>query len=300
MVNAVIALLTTIWGTTYFVIREGLEDIPPFSAAGIRFALAAFLMAALARVLSRREGGTAPGIGLSIAMGVGNFAISYGIVYWAEQVLTSGLVSVLWAVFPMMIAACGHIFIPGERLYLGQWGGFVVGFIGVVVLFMGDLRGLGPAAIPAGAVTLLSPAAAAVGQTIIKRYGQGTNSLMLNRNGMLIGAALLAATALIFEGDDKIYITVSAVGSVAYLTLFGTVVTFGLYFWVLRYAPSYKLSLIAYLTPILALTVGAVLGDEPVGVFTVLGTVSILGGVALVSYGGGGMRSVAGRRASDS
>jgi drug/metabolite transporter (DMT)-like permease len=279
---AVIALLSTIWGTTYFVIRAGLEDLPPFTAAAVRFGLACALMAVLAHLLAGREGGGRPTWTMNVAMGLFNFGASYGIVYWAETILPSGLVSVLWAVFPMMIAVCAHWFLPGERLRLRQWGGFLVGFCGVALLFSTDLTNLGPRAIPAGLVLLLSPAASALGHTYVKRHGKAVSSLLLNRNGMAIGALALAAVAVMRERDVAVQWTTLAVASVLYLAVIGTTLTFGLYFWVMRYAPAYRLSVTSYLTPVLALTVGAVAGGEPVGLHTIAGMALIISGVGLV------------------
>ena len=280
--DAVIAVLSTIWGSTYFVIRTGLQDLPPFTSAAVRFAIACALMTVLAWLFASREGGGKPSWSLSLVTGLCNFGASYGIVYWSETILPSGLVSVLWAVFPMMAAVCAHWFIPGERLRLGQWLGFLVGFGGVVLLFYTDVADVGPQAISAGLVLLLSPLLVALGQTHVKRHGAAVSSLLLNRNGMAISALVLATAALVSERDVPVQWTAQAVASVLYLAVIGTCVTFGLFFWALRYAPVYRLSVISYLTPVLALTLGAVAGGEPVGPQTVVGVALILAGVGLV------------------
>lgn len=280
--DAVIAVLSTIWGSTYFVISAGLEDLPPFTAAAVRFGLACALMTVVARLLAGREGGGRPPVTMSVVMGLLNFAVSYGIVYWAETILPSGLVSVLWAVFPMMVAVCAHLFVPGEQLRLRQWSGFLIGFCGVALLFYTDLAQLGPQAIPAGLVLLISPAASALGQTYIKRHGAAVSSLLLNRNGMAIGALALAAVAVARESDVPVQWTAQAIASVLYLAVVGTTLSFGLYFWAMRHAPAYRLSVISYLTPVLALSLGAVAGDEPVGLHTIAGAAMITSGVGLV------------------
>lgn len=223
-----VALLCLIWGSTWLVIREGLEDLPPFTSAALRFGLAALVMAALAPSLARREGGGRPPLALVLAMGGLNFAASYGIVYWAETRLPSGVVSVLWAVFPMTLGLVGHRMLPGERLAGRQWGGIALGLVGVVLLFRTDLAAMGPGAVGAGAVLLLSPVAAALGTALIKRDGAGVSSVLLNRDGMALGSVLLAGLALGWERDEPLRWTATAVGSVLYLSLLGTVVTFGL------------------------------------------------------------------------
>lgn len=275
-------VLCLIWGSTWLVIKEGLRDLSPFSGAAYRFTLAAAILAVAAPWLHRLEGGGRPPLRLVLAMGSLNFALSYGIVYSAETVIPSGLASVLWGVFPMVMALMGHRFLPGERLDARGLAGFSVGLFGVVVLFATDLRAIGPDALRLGAVLLLSPLAAAVGQTVIKREGGRSSATLLNRDGMLVGAVLLWGAALFSEDPLGVTWSRRALFSVTYLAAFGTVVTFGLYYWLLRYVPSSKLSLIAYVTPAAALWLGWLVDDEPLRVSTLIGTALVFGGVALV------------------
>jgi len=279
-----IGTLCAIWGSTWLVIKKGLTELPPLTAAGIRFSLAAVVMALVARALARREGGERPRASLVAALGVLNFAVSYGLVYFAETRLPSGLVSVLWGVFPILMGVAGHFFLPGERLAARQALGLFVGFAGVLGLFWTDVRGIGPDSVWTGLLLLMSPAVSVVGQTLVKLHGQGTSSVLLNRNAMALGAALLLIAAGVFERDAPVTFGVAAWASLAYLALIGTVVTFGLYFWLLRFAPSYQLSLIAYVVPVIALWLGAFDG-EPVEPSTIVGTGLVVGGVALVGRG---------------
>ena len=123
---------------------------------------------------------------------------------------------------------------------------------------------------------------AALGNTLIKRHGSEVSSALLNRNGLAIGALLLIAAALAVEQGAPMRWTPAALASIAYLSLFGTVLAFGLYFWLLRHAPAYRVSLISYVTPAIALLLGALAGDEPLTAATLGGTALILCGVALV------------------
>lgn len=280
-----IALLCLIWGSTWIVIQEGLRDLPPFTSAAARFLVAAAAMSVVAHLLHRREGGERPPWKLSLALGALNFGVSYGIVYWAETRLPSSLVSVLWSVFPMLMAISGHLYLPAERLRGRQWAGFAVGFLGVALLFATDLRGIGPGAVPAGAILLVSPIISVVGTTMLKRDGAHVSSVLVNRDGMWIGAAMLCAAAWLFERGAPVAWTGSAIASVLYLALAGTVVTFSLYFWLLRRVPANKLGLIAYVTPAVALLLGGLVGKEPITAWTLSGTALILGGVGLVVRG---------------
>lgn len=281
-IRVLLGVLCLIWGSTWIVIKEGLRDLPPLTSAGIRFAVAAVVMVAVAGMLSRREGGTAPPWWLSVIQGTMNFAISYGLVYHAETVLPSGLVSLMWGVYPMLQALAGHHFLEGERLRRRQWIGFAVALTGLAVLFRTDVQAFGSEGVPTAMLLLLSPISVTVGTTVVKKYGCGVSSALLNRNGMLIGAVLLLVAAFVFERGAPVRWTASAIASIGYLAIMGTVVTFSLYFWLLRYAPAHKLSLITYVTPTIALVLGWTVGDEPMTGFTLLGAGLILTGIVFV------------------
>ncbi len=263
------------------MIKESLGALPAFSAAAMRFSVAAVVFTLLAPALSRREGGATPGAALSLVMGLLNFGISYGIVYWGEQILPSGLASVLWATFPLMVALLGHFTLPAERLAPRQWIGFVVAFSGIILLFVKDLAAIGPEARFVGLVFLLSPFSAAIGQVVVKRYAAQVSSALLNRNGMWIGAASLWSVALWREDVTAIVLTSGGAASILYLALFGTVTTFGLYYWLLRHTTANGMSLIAYITPVAAVFLGSWLGDEALTSSLAIGASLVLAGLTL-------------------
>jgi drug/metabolite transporter (DMT)-like permease len=279
-----VGVLCLIWGSTWIVIKGGLRDLPPFTSAGVRFALAAMVMVSVAAALHRKEGGRRPPTWLWLVQGTTNFAIPYGVVYHTETVLPSGLVALLWGVYPMLQAVAGHWFLPGERLRPAQFAGFGAAFAGLVLLFRTDIRGFGPDGVPTALVLFISPLTVVVGTTLIKRYGGPVSSTLLNRNGMLVGAVLLLGVAAASERGQPATWTGPAIASVLYLALVGTVLTFSLFYWLLRWTPAHKLALIAYVTPAIALTLGWAVGREPVTAATVGGAVLILTGVALVVH----------------
>ncbi|RKY21837.1 MAG: hypothetical protein DRQ55_03105 [Planctomycetota bacterium] len=280
VVTLLLALLSVVWGSTWLVIKQGLVDLPPFLGLGLRFCLAGLVMAAIAPAIRRREGGTRPGWGLTLVVAIAEFGVSYGIVYRAELVVSSGLVAVLWAVYPLLMALCGHLAIPGERLPARAWAGFSVGFGGVVLLFFTDLANAGPAAWGWGAAVIFGAGVVALGTTVLKLRAHGASSALLNRNGMLFSGPMFLALWFWLERDLPWQLTGQALFSVVYLAVMGTVVTFGVYFWLLRHVAAFRLSLIAYVIPLVALLLGVLFGDESVGPSTLAGTALILLGVA--------------------
>jgi drug/metabolite transporter (DMT)-like permease len=283
-VAAAFALLCLIWGSTWLVIKGGLADLPPFTAAAARFAVAWVVMIAIAPSLAAREGGQRPGWGLVLLMGVPEIAVSFGCVYWAETILPSGLVSVLWAVYPLLVGVASHFLLPGERLGPRQWLGLALGLLGVAALFWSDLlRAGGAAHVVAGAVLMISPIAVATANVLIKKHGAHTSAVLLNRNGFAVGALCLACAALLFERKSAASWSWPAIGSVLYLALVGTCLAFTVYFWLLRFVPATRMSLISYIVPVIAVTLGVLAGGEPVSASLGIGAALVLAGVWLAT-----------------
>jgi drug/metabolite transporter (DMT)-like permease len=170
----------------------------------------------------------------------------------------------------------------GETLRRAQWLGFAVSFAGIVVVFSGDLGGIEASDAGYAWLLLLSPLVAAFGTTLVKKYGSDASSVVLNRNGMLVGAALLTAWAFVREEPLAMAWTPRAILATLYLALLGTAMTFGIYFWLLRTAPASMLSLINYVIPVLAMLFAALVGDGEHGLAAWSGAGLVVLGVALV------------------
>ena len=150
VVTAGILILCLIWGSTWLVIREGLADLPPLTSCAVRFVVAGGVMILIAPRIARAEGGAVPNKKLVLVYGVLTLAIPLGVIYQVETVLPSGLVSVLWSVYPLVLACCAHVSLPEERLGPRQWLGLFVGFLGVALLFLTEVASVGPAGWPDG------------------------------------------------------------------------------------------------------------------------------------------------------
>ena len=278
---ALVTILCLVWSSTWWVIRICLEEQPPLSSAAVRFVIAGLVMAAVTPLFRRRERAPPPQTWLWIVCGITNFAGSYGILYVAETVVPSGIAAVLWAIFPLLMAGSAVCFLQ-ERLRLRQWLGVGGSFAGIVAVFYGDLGG-----VPAGGagyawLLLLSPIVAAAGTTLVKKYGSESSSVILNRNSMLLGAAILLVAA--FAREDPLAMTWSPRVTIATLglSIFGTTMTFGIYFWLLRTAPASMLALINYVIPVLAMLLATAVGDGAHGVWEWTGAGFVVLGIALV------------------
>jgi drug/metabolite transporter (DMT)-like permease len=287
---APLAALVLIWGTTWAAIRIGLRGIPPFTGVALRFAIAAAVLLIAGALLGIRLQGGRRVWALGAVNSALAFSLSYGVVYWAEQWVPSGLASVLFSTFPLMVAVLAHFSLPGERLRPASSAGILMGFAGVVVIFSEDLGGLGgPQTLRAALVFLISPLAAAVANVTVKRWGEGINSLSLTALPMAATAGVMGGLAVAVERQHTITLDAVSIGALLYLAVFGTAVTFFLYFWLLARLPATRLSLITYGVPVVAVLVGTIFLSEPFTPRMLLGTLMVLCGVAL--YIGLGRRS---------
>ncbi len=285
-VGATFALLILIWGTTWSVIRISLNGIPPFAGVSIRFAIAALILWGFARGRGLRlGGGREPWLWLMQALLA--FSISYGVVYWAEQWVPSGLVSVLYSSLPLFVVLFAYVLLPDERL--GRWGllGILMGFAGIAVIFSDDFGALAGAQVRrAAVVVLLAPLGNAIGQVIIKRWGQGVHSLSLTAPPMAMTAVLFAALSAIFERHRTFDFGTAPVLATLYLAIAGSAVTFSLFFWLLQHVTATRLSLIAYAVPVVAVTIGTVFLDEPLTARMIAGSALVIGGVGFAARPG--------------
>lgn len=279
---AILALLTLIWGTTWAVIRVGLQSIPPQTGAALRFGLASLVLLGCALLLGVRLGKAPHERWLWLANGALSFAISYGIVYWAEQYIPSGLAAILFATFPLFVALWGHWLLPAERLTTGSAVGVLVGFLGIALLYSEDLGRLaGPKATFAALVMPLAPLASALGQVVVKRWGKAVHPLSITALPMGFCALVLGAIAAASEGERAITWSMSAVLSVLYLAIVGSAVAFYLYFYLLARMKAATLSLVAYTSPLVAVLLGVVVLREPLTWRIAAGAATVLLGVGL-------------------
>lgn len=277
--------MSVVWGSTWIVIKGGSRDLPPFTGAAARFVVAWLVMAIVARPLAHMEGGRPPSRDLVVVTGGLQFFFSYAVVYKVSATLPSGLTAVLWSIYPLLLGVVSLVMLPGERLTARQWFGLLLGFLGIASLFFADLRHAGVQHMRAGLLLLMSPLAVAIANAYLRPRGQGVSAVLLNRDGLLFGAILLTVLAGVTEYDAPVRWTGAAIFSVIYLAAAGTCLTFSLYFWSLRHLPVNTVALVSYVTPLIALTLGILVGGEAYSLATGIGTAVVLTGVALARHG---------------
>ncbi len=292
---ALYALLTIIWSSTWVAIKFGLEDSPPLLGAGARFTLAGVVLLGVAAI-SRRPLRT--DWALAAVLAVAPFAFAYGLVYWGEQHIPSGLAAVLFGVLPLYTAFLAGIFLPEEPLRRRLVFGVLVAIGGLALAFAESLElGDDELALAGAAALALSPLGASVGGVAQKLRAAELDPVVLNGWGMLGGGALLLAVSALGESWGEFAWTPESIGSILYLAILGSAVTFVALTVLLRQLTAQAISFLAMLLPFGALLFGAALYDEAITWRALAGAGLVATGLLIAQTGRPGARQAEPARA---
>ncbi|MEW6508587.1 MAG: EamA family transporter [Bacteroidota bacterium] len=279
-------LICLIWGSTWLFIRLGLESLTPLISAGIRFTLASLLVYGLMSYKKISLQTDPLSIRLYLILAFFSFAIPFGLVYWAEQFIPSGLASIIFAVMPFGVILFTRIAIPKTEIKLTQIIGVLVGFIGIVIIFSEDLT-IDISNNFLGMIAVLISATMQAGiAVIVKKYGGHLNPLSMNFLPLLIAGLLMIPLAFILENSSTWKFDLIAVGSILYLAFFGTLITFTTYYWLLKRMNIVILSLSTFITPIVAVILGWLVLKEKFSFQALSGSTMVLIGILFANFNG--------------
>ena len=265
-------------------IRVGLDSLTPIFSAGLRFSSAAifvFLMMKFRKITLQKDSHS---LKLYLILGVFSFIIPYGLVYWGEQFIPSGLTSIIFAVMPFFVILFSKIFIPESAVARDQILGSVIGFGGIVIIFsenlIMDVSGylLGMLAV------LLSALIQGWIAVHLKKHGGQLNPLAMNFVPLVIAGISMTVFGLVFEDRAKWIFNADAIGSILYLGFFGTSIAFTTYYWLLKKINVVLLSLSTLITPIIAVLIGWLILDEKLSLRELFGSVLVLIGILFANF----------------
>ncbi len=278
------AALCLTWGSTWLVIRVGLQGVPAFLGAALRFLLAAAILLCMAVASRHRLRPDRQEALLILFFGSVVFFADYALIYWAEGIIPSGLTAVLFSTMPFttLLAAMPLL---GEKPTPLKVGGMVLGFVGLLLIFRDHLAVGGLVDVVPMVSVMVAAACAGVGSVAVKRQGQTFPAMTFNGYAMAVGAALHLALGRAV-GEPLVAPTFPVgVLSVLYLALLGSVFGFVGYFWLLQRMEATTLSLITLTFPVVALALGVALANEAIGPLEVVGAAVTLAGVGLSTMG---------------
>ena len=280
------AIIYFVWGSTYLAIRVGVREIPPFLMAAMRFfvaglVLCVWLVARGERLPTKREWVNASL--LSIVM----FVFDYGVLFWAEQRIASGVAAVMVATIPAFMALSEIVFLRTQKMTLRLGLALLIGIGGVAVLMS---RALNFGGEPVDRMSAIGLIIAAISWSVAS---------VLGRKVTLPKSKAMSAGAQMFAGGVFLTLTSAALGefrgfavgsvsrtawlSLAYLIVAGSIVGFTAYVWLLHHESPTKVSTYAYVNPVVAVLVGYFWGGEALGTRTILGTLFVLISVVVIT-----------------
>ena len=273
------------WGGTYLGMRLALTSMPPFLMAGSRF-----LAAGGALYLFRRARGDArPSLSQWKSAGVIGALLllgGNGLTAWAEQTVPSSIASLVVATVPMWMAAIGH-YTKETRLTPGEMVGLAAGFAGIGILVFTSKMDESQALDPTGLAALFLAAVLwASGSMYTRRAQLPASPLLSTAMQMISGGALLIVLSLAtgdFRAFDPSKLSPRSIAGLAYLVVFGSIVAFSCYTWLLKRAEPTLVSTYAFVNPVVAMLLGCLAGGEKIGPGALAAAAVIIGAVALIT-----------------
>ena len=281
----VYALACLIWGSTWIAIKTSLESLTPFLSAGLRFVTASTFILLILKITKTKIQKDKLSIRLYLIMTFFSFVFPFGLVYWAEQFVPTGLSSVLFAVNPFFVVLFSYFLISSEKIGFFKFTGIILGFAGILVIFS-DTFNLDFSAYTFGMIAIiLSASFQALNSVFIKKYGGHLHPVSMNFIPMLIGGIILSVSGLFLEDTGIIKFDSTALLSVLYLAIFGSIVTFTSFYWLLKRISVVILSLIAFITPVIALFLGWIFFSEQLSFNELMGSLLVLFGLLWANFG---------------
>jgi len=277
------ALMCILWGFTWMYLKISLQDMPIYKGLSIRFIFAGVIFW-IVYFINREKVKLSKDLKRVYALfTLFNFSLCYYLTYWGTKFVFSNLGAILWGLLPLCVAFMAHFYLPDDKLTNRKSAGMVIGLMGTILLFYNkDMLGQGQTSIGILAI-LLSVVLAAWPNVHLKMQKNKINPYHLNAVGMSISGLIFLVFAMIFENQATIPLDVKNIFAIFFLTVPGTVVTWGIYIWLFNHLPVTQISYTAFYPPIIATFVGWVFLDEALPFLAILGSTFIILGGYLVS-----------------
>lgn len=276
-------VLCCIWGSTWLFIKIGLADLPPLTFAGIRFLIASLILSLIILLRRVRWPRSRNEWVLIAVVGLLQFTLNYGLVFWGEEHIPSGLAAVLQSTFPAFGLVIAHFYLPQERITATRVAGVLLGVIGIAVIFSNQLSIPGNLALLGSVALVLSALFGSYGNVLVKAYGTQIDPQVLAAGQMICGFPPLLILGIASEGNPlHFHWTTMAFVSLAYLVVVGSVLAFGLYYWLVRHMDVTTTMLIALVTPVVAVVLGMIVLRETLNWRLLAGGACIVAGLALI------------------
>ena len=271
-----------IWGLTWFFLKYSLVEMPLFAGLSIRFLSAGIIFLSIHLIRKKKILVSRKMLLIYLQYGLINFSLCYFLTYWGAKYVFSNLGAILWSLLPLFVAGMAHFCIPDDRLNLRKALGMLIGLFGTILLLtQGENLGEGEVTLGLLAI-LLSVFLAAWPNVYLKMQNEKVDSYHLNGFGMSFAGLVFSVFYFFYERGQTIPLDFNNVGAVFFLTVPGTVLTWGIYIWLFNYLPVTQISYTAFYPPIVASFVGWLFLGESLPFIAIVGSAMIIAGGYLV------------------
>lgn len=287
-ISAALLIVYVFWGGTYLGMKIGIETIPPFMLAGFRFSLAGIILYVYAKLRGAAnptfENWKTSGIIAAMLLLGGN-----GVVCWAEQTVPSGIAALLIATVPLWIIIIGFFSKDRVRHSKGSLVGVGLGLVGIGILVLPNFfdQQSGTAIDPVGLLAIIFAAFSwSVGSMYSRSVRQHDSALLSNGMQMILGGIFLLITAFFlneFEGFQLQQVSLRSIIGFSYLVVFGSIIAFSAFIWLLKNAEPLWVSTYAFVNPIVAVFLGYLLVGEVLGLNSMISAAVIIVSVVIIT-----------------
>ena len=282
------AIIYFVWGSTFLAIRVGVREVPPFLLAAMRFLVAGVVLYGWTIARGERSPTARQWTSASL-LAILIFVLDYGLLFWAEQRVPSGIAAVMMATIPVFMSLSEIVFLRTQRLTVRLALALLIGIGGVAVLLSRSLN-LGGAPIDTAGATALIVAAMSwsVSSALTRKLPLPQSKVMSSGAQMVAGGVLLALTAAALGEFRNFHPATVSRGvwlALLYLIVAGSIVAFTAYVWLIHHESPTKVGTYAYVNPVVAVMLGHFLGGEALGLRTILGTIFVLISVVVITGG---------------
>jgi drug/metabolite transporter (DMT)-like permease len=280
------AIIYFVWGSTFLAIRVGVREVPPFLLAAMRFLVAGLVLYGWTMARGERSPNARQWASISL-LAVMIFAVDYGLLFWAEQRVPSGIAAVMLATIPVFMALSEIVLLATQKLTARLALALLIGIGGVAALMSRSLDLGGPPVDRLGAVALIFASVSwSVASALSRKLPLPASKVMSSGAQMLAGGVFLTvASAALgeFRNFHPWAVSRGAWLALLYLIVAGSIIGFTAYVWLLHHESPTKVGTYAYVNPVVAVLVGYFLGGEALGLRTILGTLLVLISVVVIT-----------------
>jgi drug/metabolite transporter (DMT)-like permease len=279
-------LVGLIWGSSFLLIKMGLQELTAFSLVSGRLGFAAIAFAVALIALRKPLPRDPKSLIMLAIVGMVNTAIPFLLITSGEQTIDSGLASVLDATVPLFSIWIAHVALHDDKIYMGKVLGLLAGFGGVIILALRQVDPTHPNPFAGQFAVLLASLFYAVGTVLIRRYLRDVDPIVTAGGSLFVGAIVVIVVTVLFTRPlpDIAALTLQTKLAVLGLALVNTFVAYVLFFTLIQnWGPS-RATMVTYLIPPVGLALGAVVYGEPLDASIIIGTALIIGGIAFANF----------------